>query len=259
MEEKLIVKDLCVAYGNKEVLNNVNLEIEKGEFTVLLGLNGAGKTTLLKSIVGLAKISSGEILFGENKLNELKEKELGKLISYIPQNIHSNQNYSVEDIILMGITPYLSFFEVPSEKHYKLVDSVLEELNIMHLKGKAIGELSGGERRLVYLGRVLIQKCKILLLDEPNTFLDYVKQHDFFSFLKKLIKDKELSTIITLHDINLTLRYADRIILLDDKNIIKSIDCKKKGYELELVKVLEEIYNKNLSIVYTEVGPLIIC
>lgn len=259
MDEKLLIENLYVSYGKKEILNNINLDLINGEFTVLVGLNGAGKTTLLKSIVGLIPSKSGKIKFGQSEITKLKNKELGKLISYIPQNIHSNQSYYAEDIILMGITPYLSMFEVPNEEHYKLVDNVLKELNIEHLKGKTIAELSGGERRLVYLGRILIQKCKILLLDEPNTFLDYVKQYDFFSFLKNLIKDKNLISLITLHDINLALRYADRIIVLNQNNIVGNIDCKKSGYEKKLVEVMKSIYKKDLSIIQTEVGPMIIC
>lgn len=259
MDEKLLIENLYVAYGKKEILNNINLELINGEFTVLLGLNGAGKTTLLKSIVGLTPAKSGKIKFGQSEITKLKNKELGKLISYIPQNIHSNQSYYAEDIILMGITPYLSMFEIPNEEHYKMVDNVLKELNIENLKGKTIGELSGGERRLVYLGRILIQKCRILLLDEPNTFLDYVKQHDFFAVLKTLIKDKKLTSLITLHDINLALRYADRIIILNENNIVENIDCKKSGYEKKLVEVMELVYKKKLSIVHTEVGPMVIC
>lgn len=259
MSKSLKIKKLNVSYGEKIVLDGVEIEINPGEFTVLLGLNGAGKTTLLKSIANLNQINNGEIKYGDIDLLKLSDKERGKLISYIPQHIHTNQNYSVEDIILMGITPYLGMFEMPNKNHYKLVDDILNELNISHLKNKFIGELSGGERRLVYLGRILIQKCSILLLDEPNTFLDYVKQHDFFSFIKSLIKEKNLVTLVTLHDINLALRYGDRIIVLSNNKIIDSIDCSEKDYAKKFTRIMEDIYERKLEIVYTEVGPFIIC
>ncbi|MGG5460445.1 ABC transporter ATP-binding protein [Clostridium sp. B9] len=259
MNKSLEVRNLVVSYGEKKVLDDINIDIKPGEVTVLLGLNGAGKTTFLKSIANLNHIESGEILYGNKDLLNMSDKERGKLISYIPQHIHTNQNYSVEDIILMGITPYLGMFEMPNKEHYKLVDDVLRELNILYLKNKLIGELSGGERRLVYLGRVLIQKCSIVLLDEPNTFLDYVKQHDFFKFMKKLIVEKQLTTLITLHDINLALRYGDRIIILNNNKIVESIDCNEENYEVRFLKVMEDIYERKLDILHTEVGPFIMC
>lgn len=159
----------------------------------------------------------------------------------------------------MGITPYLGVFEIPNKDHYKLVEDILNELNILHLKNKFIGELSGGERRLVYLGRILIQKCSILLLDEPNTFLDYVKQHDFFRFMKDLIRKKNLTTLITLHDINLALRYGDRIIILNNNKIVDSIDCNEENYEKRFIRIMEDIYERKLEVLYTEVGPFIVC
>ncbi|WP_338852170.1 ABC transporter ATP-binding protein [Clostridium perfringens] len=259
MNKSLRIRNLNVSYGEKIILNGVDIEINPGEFTVLLGLNGAGKTTLLKSIASLNKIDYGEIKYGETDLISLSDKERGKLISYIPQHIYTNQNYSVEDIILMGITPYLGVFEMPNKDHYRFVDEILNELNISHLKNKFIGELSGGERRLVYLGRILIQKCSILLLDEPNTFLDYVKQHDFFNFIKRLIIRKNLVTLVTLHDINLALRYGDRIVVLSDSKIVDSIDCREKDYEKKFIRIMEDIYERKLEIAYTEVGPFIIC
>ncbi|MGL5868487.1 ABC transporter ATP-binding protein [Clostridium chrysemydis] len=254
----LKIKGLSTSYGDKEILEDVNLELEKGKFTVLLGLNGAGKTTLLKSIVGLMKKVDGEIYIEDKDLKNMNYKDKSKLISYIPQNIHTSQDYLVEDIVIMGITPHLDIFEMPSKEHYKRVDEILKELNIYHLKGKNIGNLSGGERRLVYLARILIQRYKVLLLDEPNTFLDYVKQYDFFNFLKSLIKEKNLTTLITLHDINLALRYADKIVILNHKKVIDTLDCSKEGYEKILVNHMEKIYEKDLKLIYTEVSPMII-
>lgn len=259
MNKSLEIRNLIVSYGEKTVLDDINIKINPGEVTVLLGLNGAGKTTLLRSIANLNHIDNGDILYGDIDLLKLSDKERGKLISYIPQHIHTNQNYSVEDIILMGITPYLGMFEMPNEDHYRLVGDILNELNIIHLKNKFIGELSGGERRLVYLGRILIQKCSILLLDEPNTFLDYVKQHDFFRFMKDLIRKKNLTTLITLHDINLALRYGDRIIILNNNKIVDSIDCNEENYEKRFIRIMEDIYERKLEVLYTEVGPFIVC
>ncbi|WP_242984741.1 ABC transporter ATP-binding protein [Clostridium taeniosporum] len=188
MKNDLEINNLTVNYSNKIVLKNINLVLNKGEVTILLGLNGAGKTTLLKSMIGLIESITGEVIYDNKDLLKLSNKDRGKLISYIPQNLHTNQNYSVKDVVLMGITPYLGVFDMPSKEHYKLVDDILKKLNIEYLKDKYISEISGGERRLVYLARIFIQNASIILLDEPNTFLDYVKQHEFFKFISNLIK-----------------------------------------------------------------------
>lgn len=255
----LSIENMTVSYGNNNVLKDINLELQSGKVNILIGVNGAGKTTLLKSICGLTDSINGNIKYNGKDLIGINDKERGKLISYIPQNIHTSQNYSVEDIVVMGITPYLGLFDLPKEEHYERGREILRELNIYHLKDKSIGELSGGERRMVYLGRVLMQKCKILLLDEPNTFLDYVRQNDFFTFIKKFVKEKNLISLFTIHDINLALRYGDNIYILDNNKIIEVINCKEEGYEEKIIKVLNKIYSRNFSIVETRVGPMVIC
>lgn len=235
------------------------MELRPGEVNILIGVNGAGKTTLLKAISGLLKDIRGTVYYDDLDLKDMSYREKGKLISFIPQNIHTDQNYSVLDIVVMGITPYLSLFESPREEHYEIGRQILKELNIYHLKDNSIGELSGGERRMVYLGRVLMQKCKIILLDEPNTFLDYVRQHDFFTFIRRFIKEKNLIALFTIHDINLALRYGDRIHILDENKIIDVVNCRESGYEKRILESLKKIYKRDFSIVDTKEGPMIIC
>ncbi|WP_315078495.1 ABC transporter ATP-binding protein [uncultured Clostridium sp.] len=259
MKSDLEINNLSVRYSNKTVLKNINLVLNKGEVTILLGLNGAGKTTLLKSMIGLMKSISGEVIYDNKDILKLSNKERGKLISYISQNLHTSQNYSVKDIILMGITPYLGVFDMPTKEHYKLVEEILKKLNIEYLKDKYIGDISGGERRLVYLARIFIQNSNIILLDEPNTFLDYVKQHEFFKFISDLIRENNLINLITVHDINLALRYADKIVILNENEIVDIVDCKIEGYEKKFISLMEKIYNKKLEVSYTKFGPFIVC
>lgn len=257
--DNLVIDNLSSGYGDVEILKKINMTLKPGEVNILIGLNGAGKTTLLKTISGLINPYKGKVNYGNKDLIRCSEKERGRLISFIPQYISTKQNYSVKDIIVMGITPYLGIFDMPSKEHYKQVNEILKELNIFHLRDKTIGELSGGERRLVYLGRVIMQQSKILLLDEPNTFLDYVRQHDFFNFITRFIKEKNMVALFTLHDINLALRYGDKIHILNNNSIVEVIEVKKHGYENKLIKILSEIYNKDFEVVETNKGPMIVC
>ncbi|MBM6860718.1 ABC transporter ATP-binding protein, partial [Clostridium saudiense] len=117
------------------------MELRPGEVNILIGVNGAGKTTLLKAISGLLKDIRGTVYYDDLDLKDMSYREKGKLISFIPQNIHTDQNYSVLDIVVMGITPYLSLFESPREEHYEIGRQILKELNIYHLKDNSIGEL----------------------------------------------------------------------------------------------------------------------
>lgn len=258
MDSLLKIKALSTGYKDKLILDDINLDIKQGELTMLLGLNGAGKTTLLKSIAGLKKINKGKITYKNLDILKLSNKERGKLVAYIPQQISIKENYTVEDVILMGVTPYLGIFQMPNEKHYALVHEALKELNLMSFKDKYIKELSGGEKRRVYLGRILVQKCSILLLDEPNTFLDYIKQQDFFNFLQNFVNRNSLSTLITLHDINLALRYGDSIVILNNNKILDVVRCDEKGYEKRFLNLIEQVYERKFQLYYTDKGPMIV-
>lgn len=199
MNKLLEVKNISFHYkDNKKIFENISFSIGKGEVLCILGPNGTGKTTLIKCLNGLHGIDSGEILLEKNNINILSFKEISKYIGYIPQTHIPTFPFSVMEVVIMGRAPYLSLTESPRENDIEIAKSALKELGIYHLKDKEYTNLSGGERQLVFLARILAQQPDILILDEPTSHLDFGNQIRFLEIVDKLAKSG-LSIIMSSH------------------------------------------------------------
>lgn len=214
----LEVKNLCFNYNRrKKVLDNVSFSANKGELIALLGVNGAGKTTLLKCICGILKPSNGEIKFNGQLLNTMPLKEIAKIVSYFAQNPMYNDLIVFESILLARKPHINSSFSV---KDYIKVKAIIEKLNLNHLALKKINELSGGEVQKVRVAQLLAKEAKLLLIDEPLNNLDLKNQIDTIRLIKSLVEKDGLIGIMAIHDINIALSYAHRIIFLKDGKIL---------------------------------------
>lgn len=184
--------------GKENIFKDVNLSLENGDVLCILGPNGTGKSTLIKCINGLLKLNSGNILINGQDIHSMNKNDLAKIIGYIPQSHNSTFAFSVFDVVLMGRAPHLSLTSVPGEKDYKIAEKSLKSLGISHLKDKTYTEISGGERQMVLIARVLAQQPQILLLDEPTSHLDFGNQIRTLEVINKLAKNG-LSVIMTSH------------------------------------------------------------
>ncbi|MTI67842.1 MAG: ABC transporter ATP-binding protein [Firmicutes bacterium] len=247
------VKDLHFKYYNQEILNNINIKVEKGSFVSILGPNGSGKTTLLKNICNFLKPNNGTICIKDKEVFKYKNKELAKNVAVVHQNNDVNFDFSIYDIVLMGRLPYQKKFKSESKKDHEIVKKNMKKTEIWKFKDKSIHEISGGERQRVMIARALSQQPDILLLDEPISALDIKHQMSILSLCKDLVKDKDISIITTLHDINLAARFSDLIILLDSGEI-KSFDIPKKVLTAENIEsvygVKVDLYLKDKNIPY---------
>ncbi|MTI68920.1 MAG: ABC transporter ATP-binding protein [Firmicutes bacterium] len=247
------VKDLHFKYYNQGILNNINIKVEKGSFVSILGPNGSGKTTLLKNICNFLKPNNGTICIKDKEVFKYKNKELAKNVAVVHQNNDVNFDFSIYDIVLMGRLPYQKKFKSESKKDHEIVKKNMKKTEIWKFKDKSIHEISGGERQRVMIARALSQQPDILLLDEPISALDIKHQMSILSLCKDLVKDKDISIITTLHDINLAARFSDSIILLDSGEI-KSFDIPKKVLTAENIEsvygVKVDLYLKDKSIPY---------
>ncbi len=188
------LKKVNALYNGKRVLENVNLQIREGDFIGVIGPNGGGKTTLLKIILGLVKPESGEIIFNYNKI---KKKEIG----YLPQIAEGDSNFpvSVRDVVLSGLMIVKGSSARMSREDRDRADKVLDELGILHLAGRSLSNLSGGELQRVYLCRALIGSPGLLLLDEPGNFVDTSFEQGFYDKLKEL--NKSVTIMMVSHDV----------------------------------------------------------
>lgn len=209
------IDNLSFAYPLKHVLKSVSFTLEEGKSIALLGRNGCGKSTLLKLMLALLSPDGGTITVNGKDLYAMKDRERASYIAYIPQYSADTFPSKVIDSVVMGKAASLSLFEKPSKKDYEEAERVLDYLGIENLKSRSTEKLSGGERQLVLIARALMQKAKILLLDEPTASLDYSNQIMVMETVNKLTKEG-YSALFSTHNPEQALMYADSILILDD-------------------------------------------
>lgn len=244
----LEIQNLCAGYGRKEVVHDVNCTIKAGELTVLLGLNGCGKSTLIKAICGLNDVQSGDCKIGDSKVEDCKieepkgrgyklntcdmnERERAKLIAYIPQRGSFIAGMTSLRVVMMGFNARLNLFEEPSQAQEQAALETMRRLEIEELADRNYAELSEGQKQMVILARCLVQETPVMLMDEPDSALDYVNKRKILKHIKGVVEDDQKACLIALHDPNLALRYADRILMMRDGRIIH--DFYTKTYEMQ--------------------------
>ena len=232
LEDGLYVKKISKTYGNKEVIRDITISIKRGEIVGLLGPNGAGKTTSFYVIVGLVKPDRGSIFLDKLDISELPIYKRGKIgISYLPQEASIFRGMNVEDN-LMSI---IEIIEKDKNKHDIILQNLLNEFDINHVRKSKSIVLSGGERRRLEIARTLASNPKYLLLDEPLTGIDPVSIEEIKIIIKKL-KDKNIGVLITDHNVRETLKIVDKVYIVnegaiffegDPKNAVKDEKIKK--------------------------------
>ncbi len=234
----LEIKNLSYQYPKSKVdsLKNLTLTIENGKLNVLLGKNGSGKSTLRKSILGFIKPKQGDVLLDKEKLLKRNYKEKAKRIGYLPQDIPSSF-LSVYDTLLLGRLPYQNFEIRKTDSD--IVYSVAQELHLLPYLLKNCNELSLGERQIVRIGKAFVQETNTLILDEPTSSLDIANQVRILSLRKNRAKEKNLTILVSLHDVNLALKFGDVFHVLKDGQVvytggIDGLDGKKLSYAYDL-------------------------
>ncbi|MFX1397371.1 MAG: ABC transporter ATP-binding protein [Promethearchaeota archaeon] len=219
-------------------MKDISVFFGKGYLYGILGPNGSGKTTLLKILNGLLRSKIGKVKVADLDIKSLKPRELAKLVAFVDQSTTLGFNYTVREIIKMGRFSHIGRFSCETPEDKKIVDNVIEKLNLTPLKDRGFNEISGGEQQKVIIAKALAQKSKILLLDEPTNHLDINYQIELMTMLKEYI-DNGLIVVIVLHDINLACQFCDKIVLLNDGEI-KALGSIEQTITRENIK---EIYN----------------
>ena len=215
LNDGLIVNKISKTYGNKKVVRDISLSIKRGEIVGLLGPNGAGKTTTFYMIVGLVKPDSGSILLDKTDLTKAPIYLRGaKGIGYLPQEPSIFRGMNVEDNLLSII----EVVEKDKNKHQIVLQGLLNEFNISHVKKSKSLVLSGGERRRLEIARTLAAKPNFLLLDEPLTGIDPVSIEEIKTIIKSLTK-KNIGVLITDHNVRETLKIIDKVYIVNEGGI----------------------------------------
>lgn len=212
----LSTKNLSIGY-NHEVIKDINISIESSLIYCLIGKNGIGKSTLLKTLLGLIPVLNGNVYFGHTNISTLSFCNISKEIAYIPQKLNCPFDLTVLDFTLLGLNPYLNWNQSPNRDDENDAISILTSLRIEHLAYKFINQISGGECQLVFLARALIQRPKLIIMDEPAASLDFGNQIRLIKIIQNL-KYQGISILMSTHHPTHAKIIADSIIALLEYN-----------------------------------------
>ena len=223
------------------ILKDVNAMLHSGEFYGILGPNGAGKTSIVRQILHLQSSNSGEVLLDDKNIKEFSRKEMALQLSFLPQEIKSDVDFTAYDVVAMGREPHRKRFSALTEKDKSLIQEAMEFTNCWHLKDKSISFMSGGERQRVMIARTIAQDTPWVILDEPVSNLDVKHQAELMLVLERLRKEKGKTIVAILHDLNLASTFCTQIILMKKGKVYRTgktqdvltEDALSKVYELE--------------------------
>lgn len=227
MEQIIKLKNVTFGYQDNIILNNINLDINKGDYVGIIGSNGVGKSTLLKLMLNEIKPLDGSVdIFGA-PINEFKD---WKKVGYVNQKANSFVSSfpaTVQEVVAMNLSSKIGLFRSINKNHLKEVDRVLELVGMEENKHKLIGELSGGQQQKVFISRSLVNSPEILFLDEPTVGIDLSAQSDFYSLLSQLNKRLNLTIVMISHDISIIKHEVKKLVCLKCKKIDVYDNCRE--------------------------------
>jgi iron complex transport system ATP-binding protein len=233
---------LTAGYGARTALREIELKAEAGELIAIVGPNGAGKSTLLKVLGGLLAPWRGEVVIEGNALSGFDRRSLARIVASVAQENPIAFQFSVLEVVLMGRAPHLGAFHFETPHDVEVARAALDAFGLSSIAARPIQELSGGERKRVFLARAIAQEARIVLLDEPTAFLDLRHVAEIFALFRRMCRERGTAVVATLHDLNVAALYADHVMLL------------KEGACIAYGSPAEVLTAANLSAVYeTEV------
>jgi cobalamin transport system ATP-binding protein len=213
--EALTVSGISAGYGAAAVLREISFELRRGEMLAIVGPNGAGKSTLLKVAAGSLRPWHGSIKLLGRPLASYRRRELARLVATVAQENQVAFRFTVLEIVLMGRAPHLGSFHLENDRDLAAAHAAMERFELLDLAHRPINELSGGERKRVFLARALAQEPQMMLLDEPAAFLDLRHVAEILGQFRKLCMEQNLAIAASMHDLNAAASYADRVLLMN--------------------------------------------
>jgi iron complex transport system ATP-binding protein len=216
----LTSSDLSVIYGSHKALNGFTLSLQEGEIRALIGPNGSGKSTALQSLAGLIKPQSGAVAINGQNIATLSRRGLAKQLAFLPQQPSAPDEMTVEQLVRQGRFAHVGLFRAYQAADENAIQWALESTGLADFADRTLRELSGGERQRAWISAALAQEAKILLLDEPTSFLDIGYQIEVLDLLHRLSREKGVSIVVAIHDLNQAMSICDRISLLEKGALI---------------------------------------
>ena len=249
----LALESLSVTLGGARVVDGLAATVEPGEWVALIGPNGAGKTTALRAVAGLVGYDGEVSIFGDDA-GRLSRRQRARALALVPQVPLLPRDVSVREYVLLGRTPYLTYFGSERRVDHEAVDEALDQLDLVALQHRRLETLSGGERQRATLARALAQDAPILLLDEPTAALDVGRQQQVLELVDSLRSQRGLTVLSTMHDLTLAGQYADRLLLLDRGRLVAAGSAR----EVLTRPLISEHYGAEVALVETDTGFVVV-
>lgn len=246
------LNNISFSYDEKSILRQLNLEIQKGEILSIVGPNGSGKSTILKNITKKLSYHEGTIYIEEDDLKSIPSKKMAKKLASLSQHQSSPSDFTVKQLVNYGRMPHKKWFEPISDNDKQQIEWAMEKTGVKKLENYPVLALSGGERQRVWIAMTLAQNPKILLLDEPTTYLDICHQLEVLDLVKELNDELNMTIVMVLHDLNQACKYSDRVCVMKD-GIIKRIGKPEKVFTSALIK---DVYNVEAIVSPAEEGKI---
>ncbi len=221
MKEYYFYAEQCSVGYDRPLIKQIEIPLQKGEILCLIGPNGAGKSTVLKSIAGQLRLLGGRVYLGEEILSEMKQEERAKRLSVMFTEKLKTELMTCADVVATGRYPYTGRFGILSGEDHRIVDEVMELVQITELAGMDFQKISDGQKQRVMLARAICQEPEILILDEPTSYLDVKYKLEFLSILQDMKAKKGLTVIMSLHELELAKRISDKILCLKGEYVEK--------------------------------------
>lgn len=246
---KLLVSGIQFSYNSHQVLKDVSFQLSGGMMLGVLGVNGAGKSTLLKCLNKVLSPQNGSVLLDGEDILSMKGSEIAKRVAYMPQK-YSDEPLTVFDAVLLGRKPHIRW--TAGKNDYTIVEDILKKMNLESFALRQVRSLSGGEMQKVIIARALAQEPKVLLLDEPTSNLDIRNQFDVMATIRRIVKDRKLSAIVSIHDLNLALRFSDWVLMMKDHQVYRFVP--KQAVTSDMIK---DVYHIDVCIMKIDGHPIV--
>jgi len=242
---RLSTAGLSLAYGNRSIVQELNLSVPDGAITALVGANGSGKSTILKSMARILMPAGGGVYLDGKLIHRQPTKEVAKHLAILPQNPTSPEGLTVRELVSFGRYPHQKGFGVLTPEDNRMIDWALEATGMSMFAPRPVDHLSGGQRQRAWIAMALAQGTEMLLLDEPTTFLDMAHQMEVMILLEKLNKEQKRTIVMVVHDLNHAARYAQHLVALKSGTVL----YEGRPEKVMTSEMLREVFNIDADIV----------
>lgn len=240
----LSVAGIEFSYNRHPVVKDIGFQLDSGMILGILGVNGAGKSTLLKCLNKVLAPRKGSVILNHEEILSMKGTEIAKRMAYMPQK-YSEDSLTVFDAVLLGRKPHIRW--TTTAKDFQIVENILFSMKLDSFALRPVNSLSGGEMQKVVIARALAQEPKVLLLDEPTSNLDVKNQFEVMGMIRRIVKERELSAVVSIHDLNLAFRFADIFLMMKHHQVYRLIH--KKDVSPEMIR---DVYGIKVSLTEIE-------